>query len=75
MHAGGRPKIRKAVREIVMLDIISVAGVVAGIAVAHRATRAPCPADLKGILIGLLLVGGLAMLGAELGPIAQAAKL
>jgi len=57
-----------------MLGVVSIACIAAGLAVSWRAGSAACPPDLKGTLIGLALVGGLAMLGAELGPIAQAAN-
>ena len=58
-----------------MLGIVSIACIAAGTAVAHRSGAKACPPDLKGTLLGLLLIGGLVMLGVELGPIAQAANL
>jgi len=57
-----------------MLGIVSIVCVVGGMVAAQRAGPNLCPPDLKGILIGLLLIGGLSMLGADLGPIAQAAN-
>jgi hypothetical protein len=58
-----------------MFGIVRIASIAAGVAVTHRAGAKPCSPDLKGTLIGLLLIGGLVMLGVELGPVAQAANL
>ena len=55
-----------------MFGIASIFCIVAGTVVAQRAERYQAPAHLMEIVGGLLLIGGLAMLGIELAPVAQA---
>jgi len=55
-----------------ILCIASVIFIVSGVTVAQLAGRVSAPANSMEILGGLLLVGGLAMLGAGLEPIVRA---
>jgi hypothetical protein len=56
----------------VMLGILSIICIVSGAAVTYRSGRDPAHARCMEIVAGLLLIGGVAMLGVELGPIVEA---
>jgi putative Mn2+ efflux pump MntP len=55
-----------------VLGTLSVACLVSGAFVAHASGRYPTYAKAMEFLGGILLIGGLAMLGIELSPIAEA---
>ncbi len=55
-----------------MLGIAGIICIVSGAAVAWRSGHDPAHARCLEIVGGLLLIGGVAMLGVKLGPIAEA---
>jgi hypothetical protein len=55
-----------------MLGIVSFVFILSGVTVSQLAGRVAAPVNLMEILGGLLLVSGLAMLGAGLEPIVRA---
>lgn len=70
LPAFGRPSMGLSI-----LCVASIVFIVSGVTIGQLAGRYPAPANFMEIMGGLLLIGGLAMLGAGLEPIVRAVHL